>query len=243
MSLPPDLLERVRALREEIRYHNRQYYVLDDPKIPDAEYDRLLRQLQQLEVAHPELVTPDSPTQRVGAEPLGSFAEVEHQVPMLSLDNVFTDTELEDFDRRLRERLALGEVVYAAEPKVDGLAISLLYQDGRLVRGATRGDGRRGEDVTLGVRTIHSVPLPSAARDIPASWRCAAKYICRAAGSRPSTSGPWPAVARPSPTRVTPQPAPCASWIRGSPPAGLWLCSATASAWWKGASFPIPTAG
>jgi DNA ligase (NAD+) len=159
VSLPPDLLERVRALREEIRYHNRQYYVLDDPKIPDAEYDRLLRQLQQLEGAHPELITPDSPTQRVGAEPLGAFAEVEHQVPMLSLDNVFSDTEFEDFDRRVRERLDLGEVVYAAEPKVDGLAISLLYQDGLLVRGATRGDGRRGEDVTLGVRTIHCVPL------------------------------------------------------------------------------------
>ena len=104
MSLPPDLQEQVRALREEIRYHNRQYYVLDDPKIPDAEYDHLVRKLQQLEASRPELITPDSPTQRVGAEPLGAFAEVEHQIPMLSLDNAFSEAELREFDRRVRER-------------------------------------------------------------------------------------------------------------------------------------------
>ena len=167
MTLAPDLLERVRALREEIRYHNRQYYVLDDPKIPDAEYDQLVRELQALEAAHPQLVTPDSPTQRVGAEPLEGFAEVEHQVPMLSLDNVFADAEFADFDRRVRERLRVGEVCYAAEPKVDGLAISLVYQDGLLVQGATRGDGRRGEDVTLGVRTVRSIPLRLTGKGYP----------------------------------------------------------------------------
>jgi DNA ligase (NAD+) len=159
VSLPSDLLERVRSLREEVRYHDWQYYVLDDPEIPDAEYDRLMRELRQLEAAHPELISPDSPTQRVGGAPLEAFAEVEHLVPMLSLDNVFSETELEDFDRRMRERLGVTAVAYAAEPKVDGLAISLLYQDGVLVRGATRGDGRRGEDVTLGVRTVPAVPL------------------------------------------------------------------------------------
>jgi len=159
VSPPPDLAERVAKLREEIRYHDRQYYVLDNPKIPDAEYDRLVRELKQLEAAHPELITADSPTQRIGGEPLEGFAEVAHLVPMLSLDNVFSETELEDFDRRVRERLGVTEVVYAAEPKVDGLAISLMYRDGVLVRGATRGDGRRGEDVTSGVRTIPSVPL------------------------------------------------------------------------------------
>ncbi len=159
MSRDPGPQAEVERLRAEIDYHNHQYYVLDDPQIPDAEYDRLLRRLQELEAAHPELITPDSPTQRVGAGPLEAFAEVEHRVPMLSLDNAFDDRELEDFDRRARERLELEQVTYAAEPKLDGLAISLLYEQGRLERAATRGDGRRGEDVTLGVRTIRSVPL------------------------------------------------------------------------------------
>jgi len=151
--------QRVEKLREQIRYHNYRYYVLDDPEIPDAEYDRMMRELQQLEAAHPELVTPDSPTQRVGAQPLDGFGEVRHEIPMLSLDNAFSDEELAEFDRRVRERLEIEVVEYAAEPKLDGLAISLLYEDGVLVRGATRGDGTTGEDVTQNVRTIHSVPL------------------------------------------------------------------------------------
>ncbi len=151
--------QRVEKLREQIRYHNYRYYVLDDPEIPDAEYDRMMRELQKLEAAHPELITPDSPTQRVGAQPLDGFGEVRHEVPMLSLDNAFSDEELAEFDRRVRERLEIEVVEYAAEPKLDGLAISLLYEDGVLVRGATRGDGTTGEDVTQNVRTIHSVPL------------------------------------------------------------------------------------
>lgn len=133
--------------------------MLDDPQIPDAEYDRLLRELQALEQAHPELVTPDSPTQRVGAEPLEGFGEVRHEVPMLSLDNAFDDEELAEFDRRVRERLEVDEVEYTAEPKLDGLAVSLLYEQGVLVRGATRGDGSTGEDITQNVRTIDSIPL------------------------------------------------------------------------------------
>jgi len=151
--------QRAEKLRERIRYHNYRYYVLDDPEIPDAEYDRLLRELQQLEQQHPELITSDSPTQRVGAEPLSAFGEVRHELPMLSLDNAFSDEELGEFDRRVRERLGVEVVEYTAEPKLDGVAVSLLYQDGRLVRGATRGDGSSGEDVTQNVRTVQSIPL------------------------------------------------------------------------------------
>ncbi|BAN69471.1 NAD-dependent DNA ligase LigA [endosymbiont of unidentified scaly snail isolate Monju] len=154
-----DIRQRIEALRREIDYHNYRYYVLDDPEIPDAEYDRLMRELQALEAEHPELVTPDSPTQRVGAKPLSAFAEVRHAVPMLSLDNAFSDQELDDFDRRVRERLGMQRVDYSAEPKFDGLAISLRYERGVLVQGATRGDGHVGEDVTQNVRTIRAVPL------------------------------------------------------------------------------------
>ena len=151
--------QRAEKLRERIRYHNYRYYVLDDPEIPDAEYDRLLRELQRLEQQHPELITPDSPTQRVGAQPLSAFGEVRHEVPMLSLDNAFSDEELGEFDRRVRERLGVEVVDYTAEPKLDGVAVSLLYEHGQLVRGATRGDGSSGEDVTQNVRTIQSIPL------------------------------------------------------------------------------------
>jgi len=151
--------QRVAALREQIRYHNYRYYVLDDPQIPDAEYDRLMRELQALEEAYPELISADSPTQRVGAQPLSAFGEVHHEVPMLSLDNAFDDDELREFDRRVRERLKQDEVDYTAEPKLDGVAVSLLFENGILVRAATRGDGSTGEDITQNVRTIHSVPL------------------------------------------------------------------------------------
>ena len=151
---------RIEQLRGEIERHNHQYYVLDDPLIPDSEYDRLMRELLELEARHPELVSPDSPTQRLGAEPLAQFDEVRHAVPMLSLANGFSEQELSDFDRRVRERLEHeGEITYAAEPKLDGLAVSLRYEQGRLVQAATRGDGARGEDVTSNVRKLPSVPL------------------------------------------------------------------------------------
>jgi len=152
--------QRVEALRRLIEYHNYRYYVLDDPEIPDSEYDRLMRELQALEAEYPELVTPDSPTQRVGAEPLDAFGEVRHKVPMLSLANAFSDEELREFDARVRRMLGVeGAIRYAAEPKLDGLAVSLRYESGRLVQGATRGDGYRGEDVTANVRTIDAIPL------------------------------------------------------------------------------------
>lgn len=158
-SIPAEIQQRVAELREQIAYHNYRYYVLDNPEIPDAEYDRLFRELQALEEQYPALVTPDSPTQRVGAEPLKGFAEVRHEIPMLSLGNVFSEEELVDFDRRVREGLGVKEVDYSAEPKLDGLAISIRYEEGVLVRAATRGDGTTGEDVTQNVRTIDAVPL------------------------------------------------------------------------------------
>jgi DNA ligase (NAD+) len=167
MSVPKSVHARARKLHAELHEHNYRYYSRDDPLIPDAEYDQLLRELQSLEAQYPELVTPDSPTQRVGAAPLKAFGEVRHEVRMLSLDNAFSDDELNDFDRRVCDRLETDQVEYAAEPKLDGLAISLLYQDGKLVRAATRGDGVSGEDVTQNVRTLASVPLKLSGRSIP----------------------------------------------------------------------------
>jgi len=168
MTAPRAARERARALREQIAFHNYRYYVLDDPLIPDSEYDRLMAELQGLEAQHPDLATADSPTQRVGAAPLAEFAEVRHRVPMLSLDNAFTAEDLAGFDRRVRERLGReGEVAYAAEPKLDGLAVSLRYEGGMLVQAATRGDGTVGEDVTHNVRTIPSVPLRLLGSDWP----------------------------------------------------------------------------
>lgn len=151
---------RVTQLRDEINHHNYRYYVLDAPLISDAEYDRLLRELQRIEAEHPDLITPDSPTQRVGAKPLESLGEVRHGIPMTSLDNAFDDAEVRDWDRRVRQGLETSEAVYyTAEPKFDGASLSLRYENGLLVRAGTRGDGTRGEDVTANVRTIKSVPL------------------------------------------------------------------------------------
>jgi DNA ligase (NAD+) len=151
---------RIRVLRDLINHHNYLYYVLDLPEIPDSEYDKLMRELEGLERDYPQLVTPDSPTQRVGAKPVAEFGSVRHEVPMLSLDNAFNTQEVQDFDRRIHERLGIDtQLDYAAEPKLDGLAISLVYEDGMLARGATRGDGTVGEDVTQNIRTIPSVPL------------------------------------------------------------------------------------
>ena len=159
---------RIAQLRAEIEQHNYRYYVLDDPSIPDAEFDRLFRELQTLEAQHPELLAADSPTQRVGVTPLkrvpgqkffGSFAEVQHRTPMLSLNNAFSEDEVRAFDARIREALGVAEVEYAVEPKFDGLAITLSYRDGMFVQGATRGDGSTGEDVTENLRTVRTIPL------------------------------------------------------------------------------------
>ncbi|MBS3804079.1 MAG: NAD-dependent DNA ligase LigA [Oleiphilaceae bacterium] len=160
MSKAPSAAERIRQLQDQINDYNYHYYVLDDPKVPDAEYDRLFRELQELESRHPDLVSPDSPTQRVGATGETTFDEIEHRVPMLSLDNAFSDEELTDFDRRIRDRLKTADgIEYVCEPKLDGLAVSLHYEHGKLTRAATRGDGYTGEDITANIRTIQSIPL------------------------------------------------------------------------------------
>lgn len=151
--------KRVAELREQIQSHNYRYYVLDEPSIPDAEYDRLMRELQALEEAHPDLVTSDSPTQRVGAEPLDAFETVKHETPMLSLGNAFSDEEVEQFHARAIKALETDHIDYVAEPKLDGVAMSLRYEEGRLTRAATRGDGYTGEDVTSNARTIEAIPL------------------------------------------------------------------------------------
>lgn len=163
------LQQQLEKLREQLRYHNHLYYVLDDPQIPDVVYDRLFRELQALEIAHPELITPDSPTQRVGAAPLTEFGEIKHAIPMLSLGNVFSNEELLAFDKRIHDRLKSdSETEFVAEPKLDGLAISILYENGVFIRAATRGDGETGEDVTHNVRTIASVPLRLLGEGYPA---------------------------------------------------------------------------
>ncbi|WIG55423.1 MAG: DNA ligase (NAD(+)) [Rhodanobacteraceae bacterium] len=157
------------ALRSAIDDANHRYYVLDDPSIPDAEYDHLMRELEALEAAHPELATPDSPTRRVGARARGGFAQVEHALPMLSLSNAFTDEEAAAFVRRIAQTLGRDEskLVFSAEPKLDGLAISLRYEDGLFVQGATRGDGAVGEDVTANLRTVKAIPLKLRGDDWP----------------------------------------------------------------------------
>ena len=151
--------QRIDELRDQINYHNHRYYVLDSPEISDGEYDLLMRELQQLELEHPELVTPDSPTQRVGAVPIEAFGVVEHRLPLLSLANAFSDEELMAWHRRVSNLAGEEDFDLVCEPKMDGLAVSLTYVDGKLTTGATRGDGYRGEDVTTNLRTVKSIPL------------------------------------------------------------------------------------
>lgn len=152
----------INKLRDQINEHNYKYYILDQPSVPDAEYDRLLRELKSLEEKHPEYITPDSPTQRVGAKPAAYFAALEHRLPMLSLDNAFSDEEVIAFDKRIHDKLKISQdqyITYVCEPKLDGLAINLTYQNGLLIQAATRGDGSTGEDITHNIRTIKSIPL------------------------------------------------------------------------------------
>jgi DNA ligase (NAD+) len=151
--------KEIEALREKIRHHEYLYYILDDPKISDASFDRLMNQLKELEAAHPELATPDSPTQRVGGAPREGFQQYRHKTPMMSLDNAFSFEALGEFNRRVSQTTGREKVEYVCEQKFDGLSLSLIYEDGKLVRGVTRGDGTTGEDVTPNVKTIRSIPL------------------------------------------------------------------------------------
>ncbi len=158
--VPKEIRERVQRLRKEIEYHNYRYYVLNDPVISDPEYDALMRELEELERQYPELITPNSPTQRVGAPPLEEFGTVEHTIPMLSLANAFNEEEVLEFDRRVKRFLGTDQdVEYTAEPKMDGVAVEVVYERGELVVGSTRGDGYRGEDITQNIRTIRTIPL------------------------------------------------------------------------------------
>ena len=158
---------RLQKLRDEIRRHDVLYYVHNAPEISDREYDTLFAELKQLESEHPELISPDSPTQRVSERPVAGFETVEHALPMLSIDNTYSEAELREFDNRIRKGLETDDYDYAVEPKIDGLAISLRYEDGHLVRAATRGDGARGDDVTANIRTIRAIPLSLDGSNIP----------------------------------------------------------------------------
>ena len=166
--IPKKILEEYKNLVAELNQHNHHYYVLDNPSVPDSEYDRQMRKLQDMEVSHPDIATEDSPTQRVGGMALQSFSQITHGLPMLSLDNAFSDAELQDFERKVKDRLnQTADIEYVCEPKLDGAAVSILYRDGVLVYGATRGDGNIGEDITANVRTIKSVPLKLQGHNIP----------------------------------------------------------------------------
>ena len=165
----PEILDRIQKLRDQIHYHNYRYHVLDDPVISDAKFDRLMQELQKFEDEFPELVTPDSPTQRVGAKPLEKFETVPHRVPMLSLENAFSEAEAGEFEERLKRFLRTSEGFdYVVEPKMDGVAVELVYEGGHLSVGSTRGDGYRGENVTQNLKTIHTIPLMLLSRELPA---------------------------------------------------------------------------
>ena len=160
VSISPSILERVQFLHAALHHHNYRYHVMDDPEITDAEYDLLFRELKALEIEYPSLITPQSPTQRVGGAVMSELASVTHQIPMLSLDNAFDDETLAQFHKRVQSLLQkTEEIQYAAEPKFDGLAVSLLYENGLLVQGATRGDGSTGENITHTIRTVRNLPL------------------------------------------------------------------------------------
>ena len=184
-SAPAKVARRARQLADEINAHNYRYYVQDAPSIPDAEYDRLMRELQSIEAEYPALVTPSSPTQRVGAEPVSAFEQIKHLQPMLSLENAFSEEELRAFYKRIVTRLGRDEdepLTFSAEPKLDGAAVSMLYEGGVLVRAATRGDGRTGEDITHNVRTIRSVPLELRGDGIPGTLEVRGEVFMPKAG-------------------------------------------------------------
>src|SRR6202045_1650847 len=159
MPAPKDIEKKMEALREKIRHHEYLYHVLDNPEISDLEFDKLMQQLKYLESEHPTLVTPDSPTQRVGGKPREGFVKMRHSTPMLSLDNTYNEEELRGWERRVHELTGRSEVDYVCELKLDGMSLALVYEGGKLVRGVTRGDGTIGEDVTLNVRTVRTIPL------------------------------------------------------------------------------------
>lgn len=180
--------QQLTQLRTTLRHHEYLYHVMDAPEVPDAEYDRLMRELRELEMLHPEFITPDSPTQRVGAEPLGAFSQISHEVPMLSLDNVFDEESFLAFNKRVQDRLKSSDTLsWCCELKLDGLAVSILYENGVLVSAATRGDGTTGEDITSNVRTIRAIPLKLRGENIPARLEVRGEVFMPQAGFEKST--------------------------------------------------------
>jgi DNA ligase (NAD+) len=244
MSSAPAEAARAAELRELVNDAAYRYYVLDDPSVDDAVYDQWLRELEEIEAAQPDLITPDSPTQRVGAQPSERFESHRHLQPMLSLANARGDEELRAWNQRLESVLgqsaADAGVRYVVEPKIDGLAVSLTYEDGRLVVGATRGDGEVGEDVTSNIRTIKAVPLVMRP-DIgtPPAWRCVGRCTCRSRPSRSSTRPGRPRASPRSPTPAMPPPAACASSTRASRPSGPSAHGSTPWARPTGSTSPV----
>src|SRR3954453_18731874 len=176
--MPPAALMKVlEVLRDKIRQHEYRYYVLDQPEISDAEFHKLMNELKRLEAKHPELTSPDSPTQRVGGKPRDGFVKARHSSPMLSLDNTYNEQELRDWERRVHELTGRKDVEYVCELKLDGMSLALQYEDGKLARGITRGDGTVGEDVTLNVRTVRSVPLEVGSKPLPADFEVRGEVV------------------------------------------------------------------
>ena len=180
-----DIEKKIEALRDKIRHHEYRYYVLDDPEISDAEFDQLMIQLKKLEAEHPALITPDSPTQRVGGKPREGVVKAAHSSPMLSLDNTYNVEDLRNWERRVHELSGRNEIDYVCELKLDGMSLALVYEDGRLVRGITRGDGTIGEDVTLNVRTVRSIPL-----SIPKEKLKEGRHSCEFRSTRGNADAP-----------------------------------------------------
>jgi DNA ligase (NAD+) len=198
MPAAKDIEKKLEVLRDKIRHHEYRYYVLDDPEISDAEFDRLVNELKKLESEHPDLITSDSPSQRVGGKPREGFIKARHSSPMISLDNTYNEDELRNWERRVHELSGRKDIEYVCELKLDGMSLALRYQDGQLVRGITRGDGNEGEDVTLNVRTVRSIPL-SIPREklnkagIPANFEVRGEMLMPLAGFKKMNSVRQPA--------------------------------------------------
>ena len=223
-----DYREEMKQLRDFLNQQSYLYYVLDAPVIPDYEYDRLNRRLEELEAEHPEEITPDSPTQRVGDKILEGFETYEHPVPLESLQDVFNAEEVSEFLDRMREALGDG-AAYSVEPKVDGLSVALEYRDGVFVRGATRGDGRVGEDVTENLKTIRAIPMQLPEK-LPRLIVRGEVYMSGRCSRRSMPAGSWRA--SPSwPIPGTPPPGPCGSWTPRSARSGSWISRCSTSSW------------
>ncbi|SQA82531.1 NAD-dependent DNA ligase LigA [Citrobacter freundii] len=233
--------QQLTELRTTLRHHEYLYHVMDAPEIPDAEYDRLLRELRELEAQHPDLITPDSPTQRVGAAPLTAFSQIRHEVPMLSLDNVFDEESFLAFNKRVQDRLkSTDKLTWCCELKLDGLAVSILYENGVLVSAATRGDGTTGEDITSNVRTIRAIPLKLRGDNIPTRLEVRGEVFLPQAGFEKINEEAAVLATKCLLTRVMRRLGHYASSIRVSLRSDRLLSSAMALVCWKVVCCPIP---